>query len=339
MRQFFTSATLSLLALVAWLPARGQEVTGLQLSHSTITVGDELTVEVAIKGLTGGSRCGLRVDLGSQESEEFRLGVGSQNSSTVVVKRQLKTLGPMIVKAYGKFLPRGLNSLVACGGPEFSAKVDVVLVQAQSQSPNTQATRLNLDQELERMDQKVSALERRIGEPARVGTVDEGTQVIMPFPGSTGVTEPATAPLRPPLNLPSAPPPTTGPEATPAAATGAARFLVVNDPLTGKVKAQLTVATPFVCTLMVNELRKTYAERLRQSVRGLGVTDSEAMARDLASCQPIDHSPGMRFRTRVRLPNAGIEYDLLAFTRDVCQSESPDPSADTQLFERCAAIR
>jgi hypothetical protein len=337
MRRFFASALISLSTLVAWLPARGQEVTGLQLSHSTITVGDELTVEVAIRGLTGGNRCGLRVDFGSQESEEFRLGVDGQGSSTVVAKRRVKTLGPMVVKAYGKFLPRGLNSLAACGGREFSAKVDVVLVQAQS--PNAQATRRNLDQELERMDQKVSALERRIGEPARVGTVDEGTQMIMPLQGSTGVAEPAPAPLRPPLNLPSAPPPTTGPEATSTAATGAARFLVVNDPLTGKVKAQLTVATPFVCVLMASELRKTYAERLRQSVRGLGVTDSEAMARDLASCQPIDHSPGMRFRTRVRLPNAGIEYDLLAFTRDVCQSESPDPSADTQLLERCAAIR
>jgi hypothetical protein len=339
MRNSFGVVLVSLIALIGWAPVWGQEVAGLQVSHSTIAVGEELTIEVAIKGLTSGNRCGLRVEFGNQESEEFRLGMDGQGASTVVIKRRAKTLGPMTIKAFGKFLPRGLNSLAACGNREFSAKVDVVVVQAQTSA--TQGNRRTLDQELERLDQKVSGLERRIGDPQRAGTgagagaVDDGSQMIMPLPGSTATNEPAFSRAPATTNASSSP---TAPE-TPPAASGAARFLLISDPLSGRVKAQLTVATPFVCVLMANELRKTYAERLRQSIRGLAVADSETMARDLASCTPVDHSLGMRFRTRVRLPDAGIEYDLLAFTREVCMTESPEPKPDTQVVERCTVIR
>ena len=122
-----TSIVLSL--MIGSISAWGQEISKLQLSHSAIAVGEELTVEVTITGLPSKSRCGLRIDFGMQEGEDVRLGPEAQSTSVIVIKRQVKSLGPMAVRAYGKSFPTGANSLMACGGRVLIANVDVVLPQ------------------------------------------------------------------------------------------------------------------------------------------------------------------------------------------------------------------
>jgi hypothetical protein len=109
-----------------------QELSGLRVSNSKIPVGEELRVEVVVSGLSAGSRCGLRVEFGDQDGEDIRLGADGSAADMVLVRRRASLVGPLIIKAYGKFLPRGLNSVTACGGRELSARVDVVPVQSQS---------------------------------------------------------------------------------------------------------------------------------------------------------------------------------------------------------------
>jgi hypothetical protein len=112
-----------------------QTLTGFKVSPTRVEVGAPLTALIEYRAV-GKPFCGVMIDWGDGESPQgIRVGREPDNDSPISRQRSYKKPGTYTIKAYGAYLPRGLNSADECSGQLSAVTISVFEPGIESSNP------------------------------------------------------------------------------------------------------------------------------------------------------------------------------------------------------------